>query len=118
MAVGGIFGSLLGGYALSNLPINAIYIMFSALPLFQLVTCVFLKESPKGFESTTDNAAHDHADGQNIDSAFAGKAQVNLLNMRALGSERVLVKRAKGDHYPNDLKLMRSTINQLIYTHL
>ncbi|XP_037412442.1 probable folate-biopterin transporter 4 [Triticum dicoccoides] len=73
MAVGGIFGSLLGGYALSNLPINAIYIMFSALPLFQLVTCVFLKESPKGFESTTDNAAHDHVDGQNIDSAFAGQ---------------------------------------------
>ncbi|VAH75455.1 unnamed protein product [Triticum turgidum subsp. durum] len=70
MAVGGIFGSLLGGYTLSNLPINAIYIMFSALPLFQLVTCVFLKESPKGFESMTDNAAHD---GQNIDSAFAGQ---------------------------------------------
>ncbi|XBI26615.1 hypothetical protein VPH35_051284 [Triticum aestivum] len=68
-----LFGSLLGGYALSNLPINAIYIMFSALPLFQLVTCVFLKESPKGFESTTDNAAHDHADGQNIHSAFAGQ---------------------------------------------
>ncbi|XP_048562835.1 probable folate-biopterin transporter 4 isoform X2 [Triticum urartu] len=73
MAVGGIFGSLLGGYALSNLPINAIDIIFSALPLFQLVTCVFIKESPKGFESTTDNAAHDHADGQNIDSAFAGQ---------------------------------------------
>uniref|UniRef100_R7WAP5 Folate-biopterin transporter 4 n=1 Tax=Aegilops tauschii TaxID=37682 RepID=R7WAP5_AEGTA len=105
MAVGGIFGSLLGGYALSNLPINAIYIIFSALPLFQLVTCVFVKESSKGFDSTIDNAAHDHADDQNIDSAFAGQGsavpnistvmfyyQTEVLHLEAsfLGTARVI----------------------------
>lgn len=73
MAIGGIFGSLLGGYALSNLPIHVIYIMFSALPLFQLASCIFVEESPKGFESTVDNAAHKHVEGQSVDNAFAGK---------------------------------------------
>lgn len=54
MAVGGVFGSLLGGYALSNLPIHAIYVVFSALPFFQLVACMFVDDSPKGFQSAID----------------------------------------------------------------
>ncbi|CAO2175265.1 unnamed protein product [Urochloa humidicola] len=54
MAVGGIFGSLLGGYALSNLPIHAIYVVFSALPFFQLVSCMFVDDSPKRFQSAID----------------------------------------------------------------
>ncbi|CAM0145466.1 unnamed protein product [Urochloa decumbens] len=54
MAVGGIFGSLLGGYALSNLPIHVIYVVFSALPLFQLVSCMFVEDSPKRFQSAID----------------------------------------------------------------
>ncbi|KAF0917635.1 hypothetical protein E2562_020995 [Oryza meyeriana var. granulata] len=69
MAVGGIFGSLLGGYALSNLPIHVIYIIFSALPLFQLISCIFVEESPKGFESTIDNAAPKHVVDQAVDSS-------------------------------------------------
>ncbi|KAF8643742.1 hypothetical protein HU200_066809 [Digitaria exilis] len=54
MAVGGVFGSLLGGYALSNLSIHAIYVVFSALPFFQLVSCMFVDDSPKGFQSAID----------------------------------------------------------------
>ncbi|XP_052153412.1 probable folate-biopterin transporter 4 [Oryza glaberrima] len=69
MAVGGIFGSLLGGYALSNLPIHVIYIIFSALPLFQLISCIFVEESPKGFESRMDNAAPKHVEDQTIDAS-------------------------------------------------
>ncbi|XP_006645699.1 probable folate-biopterin transporter 4 isoform X1 [Oryza brachyantha] len=73
MAVGGIFGSLLGGYALSNLPIHVIYIIFSALPLFQLISCIFVEESPKGFESTVDNAAPKHVVDQTVDTSSPGK---------------------------------------------
>ena len=95
MAVGGIFGSLLGGYALSNLPINTIYIIFSALPLFQLVSCIFVEESPKGFESTVDNAAHDHADDQNIDSAFAGKGSVETFKHEGIRKRKGVHKKSK-----------------------
>jgi hypothetical protein len=91
MAVGGIFGSLLGGYALSNLPINTIYIIFSALPLFQLVSCIFVKESPNGFESMVDNAAHDHPIDQNIDSAFPGEGSSESLKYGG-------TRRRKGAH--------------------
>ncbi|XP_047055664.1 probable folate-biopterin transporter 4 [Lolium rigidum] len=91
MAVGGIFGSLLGGYALSNLPLYTIYIIFSALPLFQLVSCIFVEESPKGFENTVDNAAHDNANDQNIDSAFVGEGSSEPLKY-------VGTRRRKGAH--------------------
>ncbi|KAL6850143.1 hypothetical protein ACP4OV_020770 [Aristida adscensionis] len=71
MAVGGIFGSLLGGHALSNLPIHVIYLVFSALPFFQLVSCGFVEDSPKGFQS----AVHEHkfVGDQSCDSAFDEK---------------------------------------------
>ncbi|CAM0880658.1 unnamed protein product [Alopecurus aequalis] len=101
MAVGGIFGSLLGGYALSNLPINTIYIIFSALPLFQLVSCIFVEESPKGFESTADNAAHDHADDQNIDSSFAGKGIRRRKGSHKKNKKRPLSKRSEAHEKHN-----------------
>ncbi|KAM3329720.1 hypothetical protein ACQJBY_026638 [Aegilops geniculata] len=135
MAVGGIFGSLLGGYALSNLPINAIYIIFSALPLFQLVTCVFVKESPKGFDSTIDNAAHDHADDQNIDSAFAGQGsavpnistvmfyyQTEVLHLEAsfLGTARVIgwFSLMLGTYIYNRYLKHKKLRNILMFAHL
>ncbi|KQK03553.1 hypothetical protein BRADI_2g08527v3 [Brachypodium distachyon] len=94
MAVGGIFGSLLGGYALSNLPINVIYIIFSALPLFQLVSCIFVEESPKEFENMVDNIVHDRADDQSIDTAFAGKGSGESFKYEG-------TRRRKGAHKKN-----------------
>ncbi|XP_047341856.1 probable folate-biopterin transporter 4 [Impatiens glandulifera] len=44
MAVGGICGSLLGGYALTNLRINNIFLLFSILPAVQLFSCIFVEE--------------------------------------------------------------------------
>ncbi|CAM9003865.1 unnamed protein product [Rhodiola kirilowii] len=44
MAVGGICGSLLGGYALSNLEIHTIFLLFSVLPTIQLFSCGLVKE--------------------------------------------------------------------------
>ncbi|XP_061347412.1 probable folate-biopterin transporter 4 isoform X2 [Gastrolobium bilobum] len=45
MALGGICGSLLGGYALSNLQIGAIFLLFSVLPSIQLLSCCFVEEN-------------------------------------------------------------------------
>lgn len=77
MAVGGIFGSLLGGYALSNLPIHAIYIVFSALPFLQLVSCMFVDDSPKGFHSANDE--HKYVDNQSAANAFSEKSSSEAL---------------------------------------
>lgn len=46
MALGGIFGSLLGGYVLSNLHIDTIFLLFAILPALQLVSCGLVEESP------------------------------------------------------------------------
>ncbi|KAL4558977.1 hypothetical protein LXL04_031104 [Taraxacum kok-saghyz] len=47
MAVGGICGSLLGGYALTNFQMENIFLVFAVLPTLQLLSCAFVKESPK-----------------------------------------------------------------------
>jgi folate/biopterin transporter len=45
MALGGITGSLLGGYALNNLGIDKIFLLFSVLPAIQLLSCGSVKET-------------------------------------------------------------------------
>lgn len=44
MALGGICGSLLGGYALTNLSIDKIFLLFSILPTIQLLSCGMVEE--------------------------------------------------------------------------
>ncbi|KAH9328292.1 hypothetical protein KI387_000400, partial [Taxus chinensis] len=46
MAVGGIAGSLIGGYALSNLRIDTIFLLFSLFPTVQLFACSLVEEKP------------------------------------------------------------------------
>ncbi|KAL7249334.1 hypothetical protein ACSBR1_011483 [Camellia fascicularis] len=45
MALGGICGSLLGGYALTNIRIENIFLLFSVLPAIQLFSCGLVKEN-------------------------------------------------------------------------
>ncbi|KAK6132890.1 hypothetical protein DH2020_033370 [Rehmannia glutinosa] len=45
MAFGGICGSLVGGYALTNLQIDKIFLLFSALQAIQLLSCGLVEES-------------------------------------------------------------------------
>lgn len=45
MALGGICGSLLGGYALMNLNIDKIFVLFSVLPTIQLFSCTLVEEN-------------------------------------------------------------------------
>ncbi|PKA59113.1 putative folate-biopterin transporter 4 [Apostasia shenzhenica] len=54
MALGGICGSLLGGYALSSVRIDVIFLLFSALPALQLLSCTFVKEVSSEIPETGD----------------------------------------------------------------
>lgn len=45
MALGGISGNLLGGYALENLQIDKIFLLFSVLPTIQLFSCGLVEEN-------------------------------------------------------------------------
>ena len=45
MALGGICGSLLGGFALTNLQIDTIFLLFSILPAIQLLSCGLVEEN-------------------------------------------------------------------------
>ncbi|KAL2943665.1 putative folate-biopterin transporter 4 [Bienertia sinuspersici] len=55
MALGGIFGSLLGGYALSNFRINAIFLLFAILPGLQLVSCGSIEETPMNTKDSSED---------------------------------------------------------------
>ncbi|KAJ4726099.1 Folate-biopterin transporter like [Melia azedarach] len=48
MAFGGICGSLLGGYALTNLEIDIIFLLFAVLPTIQLLSCGLVEENAEG----------------------------------------------------------------------
>ncbi|KAA8523701.1 hypothetical protein F0562_010124 [Nyssa sinensis] len=50
MAFGGICGSLFGGYALTNLQIDKIFLLFSVLPTLQLLSCGLVKENSAGIK--------------------------------------------------------------------
>ncbi|XP_021774405.1 probable folate-biopterin transporter 4 isoform X1 [Chenopodium quinoa] len=56
MALGGIFGSLLGGYVLSNLHIDAIFLLFAILPALQLVSCGLVEESPANSKDLSEDS--------------------------------------------------------------
>lgn len=56
MALGGICGSLLGGYTLTNLRMDTICLLFSILPTIQLLSCVSVLEDPAGRNVLMDHS--------------------------------------------------------------
>ncbi|TVU23185.1 hypothetical protein EJB05_30220 [Eragrostis curvula] len=93
MAIGGIFGSLLGGYALSNLSIHVIYVVFSALPFLQLVSCIFVEDSPKGVQSVADE--HKYLDDQSVVSVFSEKGSTEPFRFEGTRRRKVSRKNNK-----------------------
>ncbi|KAI3849031.1 hypothetical protein MKX03_011474 [Papaver bracteatum] len=67
MALGGICGSLLGGYALTNLQIDRIFLLFSVLPAMQLLSCGLVEESSLGNKALPElaNSISSHPSDQN-----------------------------------------------------
>ncbi|KAJ7960738.1 Folate-biopterin transporter [Quillaja saponaria] len=80
MALGGICGSLLGGYALSNLQIDTIFLLFSVLPAIQLLSCRFVEEHSKGSkvlpEVSMSSSSHVNDSLSDEDSISAKKSRV------------------------------------------
>jgi hypothetical protein len=62
MALGGIWGSLLGGHALNNLPIDKIFLRFSVLPAIQLLSCGLVGENSvdSKFYPESANSSNSH----------------------------------------------------------
>lgn len=64
MALGGICGSLFGGYALNSIQMSHIFLLFSLLPTIQLFSCGFVTEIPISSsqlpEFTTSNDTDTH----------------------------------------------------------
>ncbi|XP_072999565.1 probable folate-biopterin transporter 4 [Typha latifolia] len=69
MALGGICGSLLGGYALANFKINMIFLLFSILPTIQLLSCAFIQEVPEGLQKASHDNRHKQMENQ-VDESF------------------------------------------------
>ncbi|CAH2040581.1 unnamed protein product [Thlaspi arvense] len=65
MALGGIFGSLLGGYALANLKIENIFLLFAVLPSVQLLSCILVKENVVGSRDLHEYPTSNDSDGAN-----------------------------------------------------
>ncbi|XVF77512.1 hypothetical protein PTKIN_Ptkin14bG0050400 [Pterospermum kingtungense] len=57
MAFGGVCGSLLGGYALTNLGIDIIFLLFSLLPAVQLFSCGLVEENSTDGEVLSEFSA-------------------------------------------------------------
>ncbi|XP_057433259.1 probable folate-biopterin transporter 4 [Lotus japonicus] len=60
MALGGICGSLSGGFALSNLRMDAIFLLFSVLPCMQLLSCWFVEESSVNSKVLPEDSIDSH----------------------------------------------------------
>ncbi|PSR95616.1 Folate-biopterin transporter like [Actinidia chinensis var. chinensis] len=88
MAFGGICGSLLGGYALTNLQIESIFLLFSVLPAVQLFSCGLIKENdiggkvlldfPTKKSSEMENGSNTALDADN----FSVKAKTSALRRK------------------------------------
>ncbi|MCO5613556.1 hypothetical protein L7F22_067833 [Adiantum nelumboides] len=57
MALGGMFGSVVGGFALSALEVKGIFLVFSFFPLLQIVSCSLIDE--KSLISEVGEVDHD-----------------------------------------------------------
>ncbi|KAJ8754671.1 hypothetical protein K2173_010762 [Erythroxylum novogranatense] len=81
MAIGGICGSLLGGYALNNLQIDNIFLCFSVLPTLQLLSCSLVQEKnvgSKAFPNVADSncslLVNENGSKLDEDNFFKGKS--------------------------------------------
>ncbi|KAK4753029.1 hypothetical protein SAY87_021827 [Trapa incisa] len=93
MALGGTCGSLLGGYALNSLRIAINFLLFSALPTLQLVSCTLVEETSNGVkllqdlsDSSRTNAVNGHINTLDEDGV-ATKMPHNTTKRRKKGQK-------------------------------
>ncbi|KAJ4829962.1 hypothetical protein Tsubulata_036064 [Turnera subulata] len=100
MALGGIFGSLSGGYALTNLPIDIIFLLFSVLPTVQLLSCCLVGENTVGCNILPESLISNDSDlGNGNDEvldgdSFLSKKPSNTTSRRKKNKKNAKKRRA------------------------
>ncbi|EEF39404.1 probable folate-biopterin transporter 4 [Ricinus communis] len=99
MAVGGVCGSLFGGYALTSLQIDTIFLLFSVLPAIQLLSCGFVEENSVGskvlpeFASSTSSSHLENGNGVLLDEDSFLAKKSNRSTSRRKRSQKNNIKR-------------------------
>lgn len=99
MALGGVCGNLLGGYALNNLQIDTIFLLFSVLPAIQLLSCGLVKENSVGsqvlpeFASSTRSSYLENGNDVLLDEDSFLSKQPQRSTSRRKKSQKINVKR-------------------------
>lgn len=88
MAFGGICGSLLGGYALNSLQIATNFLLFSALPTMQLLSCSLVEETSKGMKVLQDPSDSNSTDTVNGHSSKSDEDSVAMKKPRNITKRR------------------------------
>eukprot|EP00250_Pteridium_aquilinum_P009791 c18939_g1_i1 orf=352-1632(+) len=101
MALGGMFGSVAGGFALSTIDVKGIFLFFSIFPLLQFVSCGLIDE--KALTSEVAEVDHEKENSeekiQEIESENSEGAQHQLHHkdeMKTIGEETMQASKAKG----------------------
>ncbi|KAJ8560993.1 hypothetical protein K7X08_027183 [Anisodus acutangulus] len=93
MAFGGICGSLLGGYALTHLQIDRIFLLFSVLPALQLFSCGLVEEGSVQGKALPEDSASNGSDMMSgsideEDKLSGEKPKVSTLSLRRKKSQK------------------------------
>ncbi|KAF9672977.1 hypothetical protein SADUNF_Sadunf11G0100400 [Salix dunnii] len=88
MAVGGIWGSLLGGYALTNLQIDKIFLLFSVLPAIQLLSCGLVGENSVDVKISRESAYSSNSHPVNGNGDVLDKDNILLKKSSASATRR------------------------------
>ncbi|KAI7733329.1 hypothetical protein M8C21_021322 [Ambrosia artemisiifolia] len=106
MALGGICGSLLGGYALSNFQMEDIFLVFAILPTVQLLSCAFVNESSESYKpsqklSTANGSSGIHGSISDEDKPLIQVHKTNSLRRNKSSKQKKKGKiNRSNDHIP------------------
>ncbi|PWA89982.1 major facilitator superfamily protein [Artemisia annua] len=117
MALGGICGSLLGGYALINFQMENIFLLFAVLPMLQLLSCTFVKESPVSSNTSLKDNRFDELNGSISDEDESSKQMRKTNSLRRKKSSKQKkkrrVNRSKDQMPEKDISFMSQLLQSL-----
>lgn len=92
MAIGGIFGSLVGGIALSDLRIDVVFLIFSIFPTIQLFACGLVDENPSSSSGTIEVSVKVSDEKQGVETLIDKREepQENVEKLASQPSQQVI----------------------------
>nr|XP_043636062.1 probable folate-biopterin transporter 4 [Erigeron canadensis] len=96
MALGGICGSLLGGYALSNVHMENIFLLFAVLPMVQLLSCAFVKETPVHSKSSPKFSNSNDSEELNGSMGDENKSSIQVHKTKSVRRKKSFKQKKKG----------------------